>query len=50
LAIAVLSTQGHANRATCQIFAVIDKAPAEVTPADVFELISAQRRGDFKCS
>ena len=27
-------------------FAVIDKEPAEVTPADVFEFITAQRRGD----
>jgi site-specific recombinase XerD len=27
-------------------FAVIDKDPAAVTPADVFEFISAQRRGD----
>ena len=26
-------------------FAVIDKDPAAVTPADVFEFISAQRRG-----
>ena len=27
-------------------FAVIDKEPAAVTPADVFEFITAQRRGD----
>ena len=27
-------------------FAVIDKDPAAVTPADVFEFISTQRRGD----
>ena len=27
-------------------FAVIDKDPVEVTPADVFEFISTQRRGD----